>query len=341
MFCVKCGATLPDDAVYCSKCGAKQTPAGADKSDASSTSESPVNILAGSAVQELKCPGCGAPIKPQFGEMVISCEYCGSTVSLVSEGWKSIEKHSMLPIVLQTQDMAISSIKGKMDRGLLHRHLEEESKMETLNLGYIPYWIVPVSARTNYTAVDAAAEAGKFAATAAIIGLAGGAFGGGRGRGGLGMGLVEGTMIGGMMMGGGGYGGGGTIRAYTLNENYNHPVVAVKSMNQYQPRDYSFGLDKRIPFDAGRISKGIKVLNGDVSEDSAKHIAKTNVEQIQAEKAHETHHMIRSIKSDSDVSDPELLHVPVWFAKFDYKGNKIVLVVDGSSGGIINSIGLS
>jgi hypothetical protein len=40
------------------------------------------------------------------------------------------------------------------------------------------------------------------------------------------------------------------------------------------------------------------------------------------------------------VDEAELLHAPVWFAKYDHKGNKILLVVDGNSGGVINSIGL-
>lgn len=337
MFCVKCGTEIPDDAVFCPKCGAKQESTGNPAGAGNTAEKQKENIVASPEVQELKCPGCGAPIKPQFGEMVITCDYCGTTISLANEGWKDIKKHTMLPISIATQDQAIAHIQKKMDHGLLRRHLEEESKLDTLNLGYVPYWIVPVSARTNYTAVDAAVEIGTIAATAAIMGLAGGSFGGGgRGRGGLGLGLVEGTMMGGMIGGG----NSGSIRAYTLNENYNYPVVATKAMVQYQPRDYVFNLSKRVQFDSKKVPKGIKALNGDVSEDSAEHIAKTNVEQIQTEKVHKQHHMIRSIKSQSDVADPELMHVPVWFAKFEHKNGKIVLVMDGSSGGFINSIGL-
>jgi hypothetical protein len=35
-----------------------------------------------------------------------------------------------------------------------------------------------------------------------------------------------------------------------------------------------------------------------------------------------------------------LLYAPIWFARYDHKGNKIVLVIDGDSGNVINSIGL-
>ena len=135
-------------------------------------------------------------------------------------------------------------------------------------------------------------------------------------------------------------GGGGALRSYTLDQNYNYPVVAVKALTQYQPRDYNFDLSKRTAFESGKIPKGIKILNGDVSEDSAQYEAKTNVDQLQSTKAHSAHHMIRNIKTASDVADPELLHVPIWFARFTHKNRQIVMVIDASNGGIINSVGL-
>jgi len=82
------------------------------------------------------------------------------------------------------------------------------------------------------------------------------------------------------------------------------------------------------------------VLNGDISEDDAKYQAKTLVDQLQSQKAHAQYHMIQQITSQEDVSDTELLHVPIWFVRYDHGGNKIVLVVDGNSGNVINSLGL-
>lgn len=342
MFCEKCGNQIPDDAAFCPKCGARQENATAATNN---NTQQPSNsqagsVIAGPSVQELKCPGCGAPIKPQFGEMVITCEYCGTSISLENTGWKNIKKHSMLPLVLASKDNAIADLKKQMDHGLLRHHLEEESTLEELSLSYVPYWVVPVSAITHYTAVDAAAEIGTIAATAAIMGLASGSFGGRGGGmgGGLGVGLVEGTMVGGMM--GGGFGGNGNIRAYTLDNNYNYPVVAVKALTQYQPKDYSFDLGKRVDFDSTKLPKGVKVLNGDVGEESAKYESKTNVDQIQSSRAHAQHHMIRNIQTQSEVGEPELLHAPIWFARFVYKKKNIVLVIDASNGGVINSIGL-
>jgi len=49
--------------------------------------------------------------------------------------------------------------------------------------------------------------------------------------------------------------------------------------------------------------------------------------------------MIQQLHTDIDVADAELLHAPIWFIRYDHKGNTIALVIDGNSGGVINSIG--
>ena len=334
MFCQKCGAQLPDDAGFCYKCGAKVGQAAAQTAPASSQA-----VIAQSGVASLKCPSCGAPISPKFGEMFITCEYCGSSVSLGTEGWKSIDKHTMLPVKIAQQDEVLKEIHGLMDRGLLHRHLQESSTLEEVNLALVPYWLLPVSARTSLVAVDMAAEAGQIATTAALAGIMGGAIGGGRDRGFGGGGIVTGMMLG-TMMGGGGFGGGqGNRRSYQMDNDYNFPIVGLKALGEYQPKDYQFNLADRVLFDEAKV-KGMKVLNGDVGEDVAKMQAKTLVDQLQSQKAHSAHHMIQQLNTESDVGEPELLHVPVWFARYQHKNGKIVLVIDGNSGGVINSIGL-
>jgi DNA-directed RNA polymerase subunit RPC12/RpoP len=333
VFCPKCGAQLPDDAGFCYKCGFKVTLVSNQQATQSSS-----QVLAPTGAKSLKCPSCGAPISPKFGEMLVTCEYCGSGVSLGNEGWKSINKHTMLPVKIVQQDDVTREIHGLMDRGLLHRHLQETSTLEELNLAMVPYWLIPVSARTSLVAVDMAAEAGSIATTAALAGIMGGAIGGGR-RGGFGGGGLLTGMVLGTMMGGGMGGGQGTRRAYQMDNDYNYPVVALKALTEYQPKDYQFNLAERTLFDTSKV-KGQKVLNGDVGEDTAKYQAKTMVDQLQAEKAHAAHHMIQQLATESDAGEGELLHAPVWFARYDHKGKKIVLVIDGNAAGVINSIGI-
>ncbi|MDA4114182.1 MAG: zinc ribbon domain-containing protein [Thaumarchaeota archaeon] len=374
MICPACGAQLPDDALFCSKCGSRvsQMTSGGQQADAGYPASQPAasgsvpstqQILAPSGVTSLKCPNCGAPIAPKFGEMVITCEYCGSGITLGTQGWTGIQKQSMLDLKIVDVAAVNAIIRPLMDKGLLHRHLEENSTQEEMSLSYVPYWIVSVSARTTVIATNEAAQIGQTATTAALMGVIlggiGGGFGGGGGGGGFGgggrrraLGLGGlGTLglrspgfalsrISAFGMGGMGYGGGAMRKTEQMDANYNFPVVALKALTEYQPRDYQFDLDGRTLFDIAKLPKNIKILNGDISEDVAKSQAKTLVDQLQSEKAHAKYHMIQQITTQSDLGDVELLHAPIWFARFDHKGDKIVLVIDANSGRVINSLGL-
>ena len=239
-------------------------------------------VVAPASATSMKCPSCGAPISPKFGEMLITCEYCGASVSLASDGWKSIQNHTMLAVKIASQDDVLRELHGVMDRGLFHRHMQEQSTLKEMNLALVPYWLVQVSARTSIIAVDMAAEAGSIATTAALAGIMGGAMGGRRGGGG---GLMTGVLLGSVMTGGMG-GGRTTAKAVELDNNYNFPIIGLKALTGYQPKEYEFNLTERTLFDSTKV-KGIKVLNGDIGEDSAKYQAKTLVDQLQSQKAHE------------------------------------------------------
>ncbi len=327
MFCIKCGLQLPDDAVYCVKCGVKQIQTTTVKHDVSAE------------IKEVKCTSCGAPIIPKFGEMVITCEYCGSSISLENKGWQNIAKHSMLPITISDKDQITARLHQMMDKGLLHRHLQESSTLEELDLSMIPYWIIPVTAKTNLIATDLAVEIGSLAATAAMAGMMGGALGGGSRRGGFGGGMMNGMLFG-TMMGGGGMMNNNATKAYTVDESYNCPVIAVKSLTAYQPHGYEFSLDQKIDFDSKKIPKSIKILNGDINEDAAKNQGRNIVDQIQSQRVHAKYHMIRQMETREELASGELLHVPIWFAQYDHKSKKIILIVDANSGNAINSVGL-
>jgi hypothetical protein len=333
---MKCGASLT---------GAQQSP------QAQPAPKAPV--LAPMDATSLKCPSCGAPISPKFGEMVITCEYCGSGVTLGNTGWTSIQKSTMLPVKFPDQDPMMAKIHELMDKGFLHRHLQEDSVLQEMTLSMVPYWIVPFSARTQITAANMVQQTAQTATTAALMGVVLGGLAGGGGGGGGGfrprrmwspslppIHLGLGTSRLGMFYGGGMMGGGGARKAEQMDNNYNFPVVALKALTEYQPKEYVFSLSDRTLFDVSKIPKGMKILNGDVGEEDAKNQAKTYVDQVQSQKAHDKYHMIQQMHTDMDVGEAELLHAPIWFARYDHKGERIVMVFDANSGMLITSIGL-
>lgn len=332
MFCSKCGTQLPDEALYCFKCGVSLAPAPKGQRGGTEVERGPT--LAPVGVTHLKCPSCGAPITPQFGEMVITCEYCSTSVVLGAEGWRSVQKHTMLPLAFPDKDAILKRMHDMMIVGLLRRHLQDSSTLEELKLTVVPFWVIPVSARTSVVATDMASQVGSVAATAAVAGILGAAMSGGRGRGGF-----AGPLAAGVLLGTAGKQS-NQAKAFQANSLYQFPVVAIKALAEYQPRDYAFDVDDRALFEAKSFPRGIQIMNGDVGEEDAKYQAKALVDQLQSDRAHKQYHMIQQIRTEMDMGEAELLHVPIWFARYDHKGKKIVLIVDGHNGQLINSLGL-
>jgi len=346
VFCAKCGSQLPDDAAYCHKCGSAISPpaAQADRERAAAPSVSspikPREIIAASGATSLKCPSCGAPVSPRFGEMIITCEYCGTGVTLGSDGWESIQKHTMLPLKVTDRDVVDSTIHALMNEGLLRWHVWERSTLEEMSLSYVPYWIITVSARTRIVAVDTVSQVATVAATAAILGAAA-AGAGNHGRRGGGNAL-DAAILGGVVAGNmGRTGGAAAIKAYQMNENHNYPVVALRAFKELQPHDFEFALQERQLFEPSKLPREVKVLNGDVGEEDAKQQARTLVDQLQSQNAHAKYRMIQQINTEVDVGGAELLHVPVWVGRYLFKGKKkIIVIIDGNSGSPIHNVGL-
>jgi len=90
--------------------------------------------------------------------MIITCEYCGASITLGSLGWSNIKKQTMLALKVRTADDATQLVRSMMDRGLLHRHLQESSTLEEMNLSIVPYWLVGVSAKASIIATDMVME---------------------------------------------------------------------------------------------------------------------------------------------------------------------------------------
>jgi len=324
-FCMKCGTQLPDGAQFCMKCG---TPIGAAAGGSVPPPPPPPPTssptIADAGVQELKCPACGAPIKPTFGEAVITCDYCGGSVTLGGQGWKSISKHTMLTLVVTDRNAAMKVVQGYLDSGFLHRHFLEDSKLIEERLSFVPFWVMPTSASTTYQYQAVAESVGATAGTMAAGALLGSALGGNRG------GFAVVPIFAGPVV--------NSNRSETISGQYDFPVIAVKAMNTYQPKDYQFPLPDRTFFDKKQVPSGVQVLNGDLTEDAAKSAADALVKQLQSELAHKKHHVVSALSTQVNVSEGELLHAPVWYFRFQHKNDNVTVLIDGHAGRVIRTM---
>ena len=323
MNCPKCGAQIPDGSRFCLACGATVGGSAGGPSPPPRAAAGP--SVAPTGASEFKCPSCGAPLKPVFGEMVITCDYCGASVSLGGSGWKEIQKHTMLSLAVPDAKGALGAVRRAMDVGLFHHKVFEESTVSDAKLSYVPFWVMPVNAVTNYTYQDVGTSVGATVGTLAAADILGSMLSGGRGGGFMMMPVMMGPVV-------------GSNRQATISKSYEYPIVAVKSLTQYQPRDYAFALGDRTLFDRKAIPSGVALLNGDLGEDAAKHSAQAYVTQLQSEEAHQAHHMVSGLSCQATAEEGELLHVPVWHFTIERKGVKTMVLVDGHSGNIIRTV---
>ncbi len=187
VYCPKCGTQLPDGAKFCFKCGSQLPGSTGGAAPAAASAPAPTSsapTIAPAGAEAMKCPSCGGPIHPAFGEMVITCDYCGSSVTLGGGGWKEISKHTMLPLKVLDPAQAIAAVQASLDVGFLHRHIFEESKVLEQKLSFVPFWIIPTSASTTYQYQAVAQSVGATVGTIAAAELLGSVLGGGR-RGGF------------------------------------------------------------------------------------------------------------------------------------------------------------
>jgi len=331
MNCPYCGTALPDGARFCYSCG--KALGGSGGAPAPPPPPPPPNAapaattVAAAGTQVFKCPSCGAPLHPTFGDMVVSCDYCGGSVSLGTQGWKAINKHTLLLPKVTNADEALAVVHKFIDTGFFHRKAFEESTVADERLTFVPFWIVPVSATTNYSYTDVALGVGGTVASVVAAEALGSALGGNRRGGGwVPIPVVTGPPV-------------NPTRQDTIAGQYEFPVVAVKAMTAYQPKDYQFQLTERTLFDRKAIPSGTQVLNGDLGEDAAQFSAKSFVTQLQTEAAHKKHSLVSQLHCEVQVSEAELLHVPIYYYQLERKGTKTTVLVDAHAAQVIRTVG--
>src|SRR6266702_4303491 len=99
-------------------------------------------------VSEIKCPNCGAQLNLSPGELIATCRYCGYT-SVVGANAPFQLQHSLIVNNLNnariTQDLQDWMRSGFMKPG----DLAKKSKFTMLELRYLPFWLVPLTAATT------------------------------------------------------------------------------------------------------------------------------------------------------------------------------------------------
>jgi hypothetical protein len=100
-------------------------------------------------VEKVECPNCGAPLKVKAGEIVITCEYCGTAVNLRAEK-PFVFKHSIIPNRYSEQEIE-TKVRAWMRSGFaMPQNLARNARFKKIQLVFLPFYVVKAHAVTSY-----------------------------------------------------------------------------------------------------------------------------------------------------------------------------------------------
>jgi hypothetical protein len=116
-----------------------------------------------------------------------------------------------------------------------------------------------------------------------------------------------------------------------IEKEYNWLVLAREAAG-FPAREYDVPLEGKIPFDFRKIEGFAKVLNSEITRDEALELAKQQIEALHRFLLKQEVDRIVEINTEINVKQAVYLHAPVWFVKYEYKGQAYQLIIDGAAG---------
>jgi len=121
------------------------------------------------------------------------------------------------------------------------------------------------------------------------------------------------------------------VKEGTLEKKYNWLVLARKAAG-FPSREYDVPLEGKVPYDFRKIEGFAKVLNSEIDRDEAIDLAKQQIEAHHRFLLQQDVDKIVEMHTDFDAKQAVYLHAPVWFIKYEYRGESYQLFIDGATG---------
>jgi hypothetical protein len=112
-------------------------------------------------------------------------------------------------------------------------------------------------------------------------------------------------------------------------------VVLARKAVVFPTREYDVPLSGKIPYDFKKIEGFAKILNSEIDQDGAVELAKQQIDEHHRYLVQQNVDRIIEMKTTINVKQVVYLHAPIWFIKFEYKGNAYQMLVDGATGTVI------
>jgi hypothetical protein len=124
------------------------------------------------------------------------------------------------------------------------------------------------------------------------------------------------------------------VKEGQIQKEYNWLVLAQEA-SSFPTREYNVPLTGKIPFDFRKIEGFAKLLNSEMTREEALELAKQQIEALHRFLLQQD--IDRIVQADTTIELKQMvyLHAPVWFIKYEYKGNTYQMIVDGATGMVL------
>jgi hypothetical protein len=121
------------------------------------------------------------------------------------------------------------------------------------------------------------------------------------------------------------------VKEGTISKEYDWLVLA-REASGFPSREYQVPLEGKIPYDFRKIEGFAKLLNSEIDRDAALEFARQQIEAHHRFLLQQDVDRIIELKTEITLKRMVYLHSPVWFIKYEYKGNIYQLIIDGATG---------
>ena len=124
------------------------------------------------------------------------------------------------------------------------------------------------------------------------------------------------------------------VKEGQIQKEYNWLVLA-REASDFPTQEFNVPLTGKIPFDFRKIEGFAKLLNSEMTREEALEIAKQQIETLHRFLLQQDIDRIVEASTTVDLKQMVYLHAPIWFIKYEYKGNNYQMIVDGATGTVL------
>ncbi len=124
------------------------------------------------------------------------------------------------------------------------------------------------------------------------------------------------------------------VKEGQIQKEYNWLVLA-REASGFPTHEYDVPLAGKVPYDFRKIEGFAQVLNSELDRDQALELARQQIDAHHRFLLQQDVDRIVEAATSVNLKQMVYLHAPIWFIKYEYKGNIYQMIIDGAEGMVL------